>query len=105
MHVPDSGPVRKLNRFDTFSFGTFRYGIVCCRQAFVKKFLDRFSRIRYRRESGTVRTLRYNAIKVELLHIRRGRYVVRRICAGDGPLTCVKRYLEYNRKIFQLILH
>ena len=26
-------------------------------------------------------------------------------CAGDGPITRVKLYLEYNRKIFQLILH
>ena len=27
------------------------------------------------------------------------------LCESDGPLTCVELYLEYNRKIFQLILH
>ena len=43
--------------------------------------------------------------KVKLLRMTRGRRIVRRRCAVDGPLTCVKLYLEYNREIFQLILH
>ena len=43
--------------------------------------------------------------KVKLLRMMRRRCVDRRRCAGDRPATCVKLYLEYNRKIFQLILH
>ena len=43
--------------------------------------------------------------KVKLLRMKRGICVVRRRCAGDGPLTFGKLYSEYNRKIAQLILH
>ena len=38
--------------------------------------------------------------KVKLLRTTRVRCVFGRRCAGDGLLTCVKLYLEYNRKIF-----
>ena len=43
--------------------------------------------------------------KVKLLRMLCGRCVVRRRCADDGPLKCVKLYLEYNRNTFKLILH
>ena len=46
----------------------------------------------------------YEPSKVKLLRIKRGRCVAGRSWAGDGPLTCFKLYLEYNAKIFQLIL-
>ena len=42
--------------------------------------------------------------KVKLLRMTPGRRVVRKRCASDGPLTCFKLYLEYNRKILQLTL-
>ena len=42
---------------------------------------------------------------VKLLHMMRRRFVFRRRYAGDGPLTCVKLYLDYKWKILQLILH
>ena len=43
--------------------------------------------------------------KYKLLRMTRGRCVVTRRCSVDGPLTCVKLYLEYNRITFQLNLH
>ena len=46
-----------------------------------------------------------NPGKVRLLRMTHRRCVVRKRCEGDGPLMCVKLYLEYIRKIFQLILH
>ena len=43
--------------------------------------------------------------KVKLLRMTRGTCVVRRKSGGDGPLTFLRLYLEYNRKILHLILH
>ena len=45
-----------------------------------------------------------NPSKVKLLRMKPGRCVFRRRRGGDGTLTCAELYLEYNRKIFQLIL-
>ena len=54
--------------------------------------------------ASSVRFYRVFPSKVKLLLMTRGRCVVRRPCAGDGPQTYVKPHLDYNRKIFQLIL-
>ena len=56
---------------------------------------------------GTITQYESNigASKVTLLRMTRVRCLVRRRCAGDGTLTCITLYLEYNRNIFQLILY
>ena len=61
-------------------------------------------RVGYMRFTGQVR---YNngLSKVKLLCMTYVRCVVRRRCAFDEPLTCVKLSLEYNMNIFHLVLH
>ena len=55
-------------------------------------------------ESIEVKLLRMTLELSRHLQRWRWRCVVGRRCTGDGPLAILKRYLECNWKIFQLIL-